>query len=413
MKAAQRSSLGNRLIRALIQQMRRRRGSLDGPRVEAAGGEKPFAVRQREVQFSDFEGIADLKQRCGWGKDSLENWDRLWRGNPAMAGAKSPLSMGWVLEAGGRIVGYGGSVPLLYHYGDRVLMAAAGTGLAVDPAYRFRSVGLLASFFRQENVDLFLITSAIESVGKMSQALKAQTLPQPDYDTTLFWVLDARHFAKAVATKFGLNGNAGKLASLMGWIAVRTETTMLSRGPRRSSASFAITEIQVHQIGDDFEALWRRKLQEKPCLLADRSAASLRWHLAVPGRSGETAVLCCHREGRLAGYAVIQSGTDPQTDLRGCSLIDLLVEGDDSQVAESLLGAAYARARTSGSHVFEVLGFPRQIREILMRWKPHSRQYPACPFLFKAKDPALQAILEHEDAWYACPFDGDTSLMPY
>jgi hypothetical protein len=396
--------------------MRNRRRSLDGHQADPQPppGDKPLAVKQREVQFSDFEAVAKLKERCGWGKDSPENWDRLWRSsNPAIAIAKTPLSMGWVLEAGGTIVGYGGSVPLLYHYGDQVLIAAAGTGLVVDPAYRFRSIGLLASFFRQDNVDLFLITSAIESVGTMSRALKAKALPQPDYDTTLFWVLNARHFAKAVIKKFGLTGSLGSLAALMSSFAVRTEITFRSRGPRRIASNLRITEIQTHEIGDDFEALWKRKLQGKPCLLADRSRASLRWHLTIPGSPAQTVVLCCHRDGLLAGYAVIQNLTDKNANLSHCNLIDLLVDGDDANVMESLLAAAYAKARSSGSHVFEVLGFPRQVREILLRWKPYSRQYPACPFLFKAKEPTLNAILEQGDAWYACPFDGDTTLMPY
>jgi len=406
------SSLGNRLIRALIRRMRSRRQSLEGPREIAPVG-KPLAVRQREVRFSDFAGVAELKERSGWGKDSLENWERLWRRNPAAAAAKSPLSMGWLLEAGGNIVGYGGSVPLLYHYGDRQLIAAAGTGLAVDAPYRFRSVGLLAPFFRQENVELFLITSAIESVGEMSKALKAETLPQRDYDTTLFWVLNAREFSKAVAKKFGIDGGAAGLAAAIGSLAVKTETMLLSRRPGRGSHDADVTEIRVDQIGDEFDELWRRKLAERPRLMADRSQASLRWHLTVPGSPGEIGVLSCHREGRLAGYAVVQNLMEEKTGLKRCSLVDLLVEADDPGVAESLLSAAYGRARASGSHVFEVLGFPRQIREILARWRPYSRQYPACPFLFKTKDAALHAILEREEAWYACPFDGDTSLMPY
>lgn len=412
MKTAQESSLTNKLTQALLRLMRTRRRSSENQSAEII--DKPQAVKQREVQFSDFEGVAKLKERSGWGKDTPENWDRLWRiSNPAIALAKSPLSMGWVLEAGGTIVGYGGSVPLLYRYGDQVLIAAAGTGLVVDPPYRFRSIALLSSFFRQQNVDLFLITSAIESVGTMSKALKAKTLPQPDYDTTLFWVLNARHFAKAVMMKFGIAGNTGSLAALMASLAVRTEIMFRSRGPRRVSSNFQIAEVPINEIGDDFEALWQRKLKEKPCLLADRSHASLRWHLTIPGSLAETVVLACHRDGLLLGYAVIQSLTHTDTGLNHCNLIDLLAEGDDANVIESLLAAAYARARTSGSHVFEVLGFPHQVREILMRWKPYSRQYPACPFLFKAREPALNAILEQADAWYACPFDGDTTLMPY
>jgi hypothetical protein len=413
--AAGKSSFGTKLTQALLQLMRSRRRALTGqqPHAETTLGDKPLPAKQREVRFSDFEAVAKLQERSGWSKDSVENWERLWRTNPAIAASKSPLSMGWVLESGGRIVGYSGSVPLLYHYGDRVLLVAAGTGLMVDPAYRFRSAGLLSSFFRQENIELFLITTAIESVGKMSKLLKAETLPQQDYDTTLFWVLNSSQFAKVVVKKFGMAGNVGNLVALMGSLAVRTEMMLLSRGLKRISSNFQITEIQVHQIGNDFDDLWRRKLTEKPCLLADRSQASLRWHLTIPGCPGETSILCCHREGRLAGYAVVKNLTDEKTGLCRCTLIDLLVEADDSSVTESLLAAAYTKARTSGSHVFEVLGFPRKVREILARWKPYSRQYPACPFLFKTNDAVLHAILEQEDAWYACPFDGDTTLMPY
>ena len=36
-------------------------------------------------------------------------------------------------------------------------------------------------------------------------------------------------------------------------------------------------------MGDEFQALWIEKLKERPRLLADRSLATLRWHLEIPG----------------------------------------------------------------------------------------------------------------------------------
>jgi hypothetical protein len=173
-----------------------------------------------------------------------------------------------------------------------------------------------------------------------------------------------------------------------------------------------VTEQSVGEIGECFEALWQGQLAGEPRLLADRSPASLRWHFDIPGDRSQTKVLCCRAGGALTGYAIVRIGKDRETGLIRCRLADVLVEKGDAHTAQALLCAAFDAARKSGSHMFEVLGFPREIRELLMRWKPYARKYPACPFFFKAREPQLQALLAAENAWYATPFDGDTTLMP-
>jgi hypothetical protein len=89
----------------------------------------------------------------------------------------------------------------------------------------------------------------------------------------------------------------------------------------------------------------------------------------------------------------------------------MLLENDDPHLATRLLVETYEYAKDSGSHTLEVLGFPQFIRNICLEWKPYSREYPACPFLYKASDQALHAELANENAWYACPYDGDTTLL--
>jgi len=404
----------NKVVAALLKIMRSRRTSYLSSTLERATvpERRKAAVKQREVQFTDFEAVAKLKERWGLGKDSLQNWYRLWRDNRALTFSKSPLSMGWVLEVDGEIVGYQGSVPLLYYYCGRPLLVATGTGMVVEPAYRAFSVALLASFYRQKNVDLLLITTPSESVAKLAKAFGAEALPQRDYDTVLFWVLNARHFARAVAKKFGVNGKLGGLIAVLGSSALRTQMTIFRRCPNGNSQKCRVIELQVSEIGDDFEVLWQKKLAEKGLLLADRSSVSLRWHFTVPASQRRTALLCCHFNGRLTGYAAVQNAVDRETGMRQCFLADMLVEGDDSDVIESLLRSAYEYARRSGSHIFEVLGFPANVRQIVMRWKPYYRKYPACPFFYKAKDQSLREdLLTAADHWYASPYDGDTSLI--
>jgi hypothetical protein len=372
----------------------------------------PTPARQREVQFSDFEGVAGLKEREGLPKDNRENWRRLWQHNPVLAVARPPPCMGWVLETAEGIVGYQGSLPLLYWLGDRTLVGAVGTGLAIDPAYRARAIGLMTSFYRQPRVDLLFVTFAIESVTKLSKILHGKTLPQRDYGKVLFWILDARRFTKALAAKFGLGSGTAAVGTFLGSSVLRADMG-LRRGPRgRLADGFEVAEIGVKDIGDEFEDLWRRKLTETPRLLVDRSPASLRWHFTIPGGSSRAAVLCCRRSGRLAGYAIVEHSTDRGTGLRRSMLADVLVEQDDPGVTEALLEAAYANATVSGGDFFEVIGLPGHVRRILMRWNPYVRTYPTDPLVYRTADESLAGVLADENGWYAGPMDGDTTLLP-
>jgi hypothetical protein len=386
------------------------------PAAEQAGSANlhehvPIPAKQREVRFSDFENVARLQERGGLRKDNQENWCRLWRQNPAMAVAKSQLSMGWVLETAQGIVGYQGSIPLLYQFGGRTLVAAVGTGLVIEPAYRARCIGLMASFYRKRGVDLFLLTFAAPSVVELSKALHATALNQHCYDMKLFWVLDAYQFTKALAAKFGLGSGIAAVGTFLGSSVLRADT--LRRGPRgHLTNKFGVTEIEVKDIGDEFQALWQRKLAETPRLFADRSPASLRWHFTLPGSSSTVAVLCCHRFEHLVGYAIVLHTIDRESGMRRSMLADILVEQDDPSVTETLLEAAYSNAVASRGHLFEVVGLPRHIRQILMRWNPYVRRYPTDPLIYKTADEALARTLADENAWYAGPFEGDATLLP-
>ncbi|MFZ0198227.1 MAG: hypothetical protein WAL05_03430, partial [Candidatus Sulfotelmatobacter sp.] len=151
-------------------------------------------------------------------------------------------------------------------------------------------------------------------------------------------------------------------------------------------------------------------VNEDPRLFADRSPDALRWHFNFPGDQGSTRILCCWKDRELLGYAVLRH--DPQLNGTQKSLVaDILTKHDDPEVLRALLIAAYDDARSAGSYILEVLGFPPKIRGVLLKWNPYLRKYPACPFYYKAADPVLHKALAVGTAWYATPFDGDTTLI--
>src|SRR5208282_5779460 len=109
-------SIEKRISAALLNKIRARRKTSPIRGAESTGSVSSAVApaKLREAQFSDFQAVADLKQRWGLAADSIENWERLWSRNPAFEKTQAKPPIGWVLEADGRVVGYHGNIALLY-----------------------------------------------------------------------------------------------------------------------------------------------------------------------------------------------------------------------------------------------------------------------------------------------------------
>jgi len=401
-----------RISNAILNMIRARRAASDAleGNLSASSSAVVRPAKLREARFSDFKAVNELKCRWGLSPDSLENWERLWRWNPALAHMPFERPIGWVLEAEGRVVGYLGNISLRYRYGSTTLTAVAGSSLAVEPPYRVASFSLNAAFYRQESVDLFLTTTAIEAVGKIARAFKCDPLPQSDYDTVLFWVLRPYAFSQGLMKKLRLGGVPSRVGGALAAVAFAADQAIRRPSPKISPTGLVVKEIGVNEIGNDFEALWAQKLNETPRLIADRSPESLRWHFDVPGDKGSARVLCCYDRQELLGYAVMRSDLTPDA-LRTSLVADMLARQDSPAVLRALWVAAYDHAKRMESDLLEVQGFPSGIRPIFCESRPYQRKLPACPFFYKATDRALHETLSDGGRWYASPFDGDTTLI--
>lgn len=397
--------LGSQLLRAIRS---RRQKRADNHASETTSTLAPAKLRQ--ATLSDFPEVMALKQRWGLIWDSAADWDRMWRQNPALRYMKSEPVPGWVLEAEGRIVGYLGNISRLYRYGSEMLMAVAGTSMVIEPAYRTGAVSLIAAFYRQKSVDLYLTTTAIEAVGKLTRAFKASVLPQADYDSVLVWVLRPDRFAELIVKTLDVKPSLSPATRVLASLAIWTDKLVRRRWPPKRSAS--IKEISAKAIGDDFDQLWLQKMAEGPRLLAVRDAETLRWHFDVADSS--PSVLCAYEGNELAGYVMVRhEPPSSSTGLQRSIIADIMAKKDDPRVLTALWIAAYEESKRVGSHTFEVWGFPPAIRQIGLQWHPYVRKYPACPFYYKAADPARHEMLKNGDVWYASPYDGDTTVWSF
>lgn len=406
------ASIEKSVSEAILAVIRARR-TAPSARSDSGVSSSMASARVREAQLSDFKAVTELKMRWGLVPDSLENWERLWIHNPASRRMPSARPIGWVLEAERKVVGYLGNISSLYRFSDKTLTAVTGSGFVVEPAFRAVSLSLVAAYYRQKDVDLYLTTTAIEAVGKVARAFKSDPLPQEDYETVLFWVLRPYPFAQELMRKLQVKPGFSSVFSGLISVAMASDKIVRRRKPTGSAKSLEVCEIGVLEIGDEFGELWFEKLAEGTRLLADRTAATLRWHFETPGDRGTTRVLCCREKGRLFGYLVIRDDPGRLSGLRRSLIADILVRQDDPEILKALIVAAYEHAQYAGSHILEVQGFPGNVRRVCSQWNPYRRKYPACPFYYKAADPTLHKVLASSGVWYASPYDGDATLMPY
>ena len=364
----------------------------------------------RPAVFEDAVAVKNLHRRVGFRDEVRDTWPWLWTNNPVWAKTDPKPCIAWVLEAEGQTVGYLANIPLLCHYKGTTLVAAASGGFAVDQAYRGYGLLLAAAFFEQENVDIFLNTSASVVSASIYQRFKAIPIPQRDYDKISFWVLRPQPFMASVLRKAKLNSPLTWLASNLSAILLRLDIAVRRKRPRRKASQLEkqsdVSLIDVSEIGPEFDALWSRKIKEENRLLSYRTAETLQWHFA--GRPAK--VVCCRRDSDLVGYAVMIRDDMESFGLVRSKIVDLIAENNDSQVVDQLLESAYNHARRDGSHVLEVMGFPHGIRDTILRNRPYIRTAPNWPYYYQARDIVIQAELQEENSWYACPFDGDASL---
>lgn len=172
-----------------------------------------------------------------------------------------------------------------------------------------------------------------------------------------------------------------------------------------------MSESGIDAIDNEIATLWADKLNEGTRFYADRATGVLRWHFEIPGDQGSVRVLRCYENEKLTGYAVVRSDKDPRDGIRRSIIADLIARQDNPAVVQSLWVAAYEHAKAIGSDILEVQGFPANIREVSSAWRPYRRKYPACPYYYKATDPVLHKELSDPSVWYACPYDGDATLI--
>jgi hypothetical protein len=364
----------------------------------------------REASFDDYPQIALLQAARGMGVRSREEWRHLWEGNPAyqQLGGKWPI--GWVLQAGSKIVGYVGNIPAGYEWKGRRLIAACGHSWVVTPAYGSYSILLLHEYLRQEHAALCISSTAGPTSYKAHLALGAVPVPAGAWDRSSVWITKYTGFVSS-----WLERKKWPMADVMSYpisAALYARDAFRQNSVRRRGGASGPVEIECCEKFDKrFEAFWQQlRAENAGKLLADRSRLALDWHFRYALRDKRLWIATIREGSSLSAYAIFKLVSNPTDEVKRMAFVDFQSKADKATCFYAVLEWALEKCTSSGIHLLETIGLcPNGIGDVSML-APYTIRQQAWPYLYKALDRSLVEALSDPQVWCPSLFDGDATV---
>ena len=278
----------------------------------------------------------------------------------------------------------------------------------VDTPYRSYSPLLLATYFQQRNVDLFLSTTVNSLSEAAYSSFQSTRVPVGAWDRTLFWITNHRGFtasylrksASSMAEPLSYPLSAG--LSLSDWIK-KSHLPKDNAIPVRPAACF----------DDRFQPFWEQLCARKSkILIADRSQESLDWHFKFALQQNRAWIYTVEGKSGLIAYAVFLRHDFPQVGLTRMRLADFqcIAPENSLNILTSMLATATDRCRKESIHMFELVGVTPALVKGLRSAGPHARSLGSWLSYYKANNASLVGALKSAEVWEPSLFDGDSSL---
>jgi hypothetical protein len=327
------------------------------------------APNLREASFDDYPQVAQLQAERLMNVRSREEWRHLWKGNPAYLEMEGKWPIGWVLEAGRKIVGYVGNIPARYELNGRQLIAACGYSWVIAPAYSAYSLLLLYEYLRQKSADLCLSTSAGPQSYKAHIALGALPVPAGVWDRSSVWITNYEGFV----------------------------------------ASWQVTFCDGFD--ERFDSFWQVLRAENPnTLLADHSRQALEWHFRHALLEKRLWVATVDDGAGLCAYAIFKIQSEAADPMQRVVFIDFQSTAKKAALFYPVLERALERCCATGIHVLQTVGLsPRGVGDI-SPFAPYKIRLQTPPYLYKALNHSLVEVLSDPQVWAPSLFDGDATV---
>jgi hypothetical protein len=367
-------------------------------------------VRLREARFEDHPQITALESKFDLVPKSYEEWTHLWTANPAYSGLEGKIPIGWVLEdQEGKVSGYLGNIPVGCELEGKSLLATTTRAWVVEESARSYALLLLATYFRQPSVDLFLNTSVNSESARAYGSFDGIPVPVGEWDRSLFWVTHYPGFVQSF-----LHKKRGRFVTPLSY-PLSAGVWLTDRLRRRGFPSDG-KGIQIDTCAgfdERFDTFWE-ELRKKNYrqLLSVRSRDVMQWHFKYSLLNGEVWIYTWGDESKLLAYAIFDRQDYHPVGLKRMRLTDFqcLDDAKAPAILRAMLKVAMTRCCQEGVHMLELTGINPRMEQELELAAPHRRELSNWRYFYKANRRWLVEKLKSPEAWNPSFYDGDSSL---
>jgi len=371
----------------------------------------------RAARLEDYQDIQRLGLEHSLDVPSYEDWSGLWLNNPLRVRLSKNFPIGWVLETNrGELVGCMGTAWSRYTFQGETLISAVARAWFAPVEYRGFALELMDEYLNQPGVDLF-INNCVSQPAHAAFSQFCTPIPLGRWNSMSYWVTDYRGFAERVlkSARVPLSGLLRYPVSAGLWMKDVTAGKRL----HTNAAPFAAESLD--RFDSQFDVFWRELVRQNPeKLLADRGAAALSWHFAIPMRKKRLWILTASRNGRLRAYCTLTrqdnafrlpalTHNDSQ-GIRAMRLVDYQSIEPEVDYLSGLLEIALGRCRKEGVYILECLGCKVPKMHVVDEAAPHNVELENWKFYYRASDPDLNARLQEPMVWDPSAYDGDASF---
>lgn len=314
--------------------------------------------------------------------------------------ATPETSKGWLLEEGGRPVGFLANVARKMFASGREYLAACTAKFVVLPAYRLQGLLLAKAFFEQKNVDCLFCSTGSEASAPVLRRFGAVEISGGD-EAAVF-VLRAPPVVHELMRRRGYEGRLARLVSG----GVGAALSVVERV--RISLPRCPADLRVEPMAgfdEELDGLWKRWQARLPAT-SYRDSAHLQWLFREgPSSRPTTHLWGTYRGLRLEGYAVCQD-RGQTAGVRRREVMDLFAPSG-ADAFEALIGTLIDEAQSDEMDTLEFRSLPGHLMERLAEWGARRRRLEVNPFLVKPVRPGLSLPAQDASAWHLVPADGD------
>jgi hypothetical protein len=290
-------------------------------------------------QFED-----ETRAREFW-SERLRLW---WDDNPAWS---ADIHRGFVLVAGGRIVGFFGLFPTRFQIKGVDTRVWNSTTWRVDSAYRGHSLKLLAALASETKHDLLFATTAKDEIAPVMETFGFRQVP-PTGGTRSMLLLNPGRLAQVLASSRPIGALIRPAAPLLRRVCVslfrlRTRTRLRVR--------------PLSAADGEFDVLWQRTRSQSRNT-AVRSAAWVQWQ-CFASRWFTKDVMAAYDGPDLRGFAICVTGSWRGLAILDC--VDLWFDFARPDVAPALVRGLAELGAARGYDVVQVPHFSADVAAAL------------------------------------------------